>query len=199
MDHQSRFATQEDQLEELQEHWIWFLILGIALIILGIFAIGHSAISTFAVVKVTGLVLLLTGVVQVVTAFWAPKWSGLLIQVLFGILYVVVGAMLIRQPEKGAALITLMMAVFFVVGGIFRIVLALDMRFHNWGWVLFNGIITLLLGMMIWSEWPEISVMVIGIFVGIEILICGWVWTMMALSVRSLTTASGGDSGKKKK
>ena len=195
MDHQSRFAMQEDQFEELQKHWVWFLILGIALIVLGIFAIGHSALATTAVVKVTGLVLLLTGIVQVVTAFWAPQWSGLLVQVLFGILYVVVGAMLIRQPERGAELITILMAVFFVVGGIFRIVLALDMRFHNWGWVLLNGIITLLLGMMIWSGWPEISAMVIGIFVGIEILICGWVWTMMAISVRSLAD----DGGKKKK
>jgi len=193
MNEQSRFAFQEDQVEELQKHWIWFLILGISLMVLGLLAIGHSAIATFAVVKVTGLLLLLTGIVQVVTAFWAPKWSGLLIQVLFGILYVVVGAMLTREPERGAELITLMMAVFFVVGGIFRIVLALDMQFRNWGWVLFNGIVTLLLGMMVWSGWPEISIVVIGIFVGIEILVCGWVWMMMALGVRSLVD----DSGKK--
>ena len=191
MNQQSRFAHQEDQVEELQKHWIWFLILGIALMVLGLLAIGHAAIATKAVIKVTGLVLLLTGVVQIVTAFWAPKWSGLLVQVLFGILYMVVGSMLAQQPKEAAALITLMMAVFFIVGGIFRIVLALDMQFHNWGWVLFNGIVTLLLGMMVWSNWPEVSIVVIGIFVGIEILVCGWVWTMMAISVRSLGDASG--------
>ena len=197
MNEQSRFAIQEDQLDELQKHWIWFLVLGISLVLLGMLAIGHSAIATFAVVKVFGLVLLVSGVVQVVVSFSSPKWSGLLVQFLFGILYVIVGMMVASQPEAGAAIITLMMAAFFIVGGIFRIVLALDLKFRNWGWALFHGIITLLLGMMVWSKWPTSAVYIIGIFVGVEVLVTGWVWIMMAISVRSIEEVVEGKSKKK--
>jgi uncharacterized membrane protein HdeD (DUF308 family) len=196
MNERSRFAIQEDQLEELNKHWIWFLVLGIALVVLGMLAIGHAAIATKFIVKVTGLVLLVTGVAQVVTSFWSPKWSGLLVQLLFGILYIIAGHMLASRPEEGAGIITLMMAMFFIVGGIFRIVLAIDMQFRNWGWALFHGVVTLILGIMVWSGWPAISIVVIGVFVGIEVLVCGWVWIMMALSVRSIANLIEG--GKKK-
>jgi uncharacterized membrane protein HdeD (DUF308 family) len=193
MNEHSRFAVQEDQLEELQKHWVWFLVLGISLVVLGMLAIGHSAGATEFIVKVFGLILLVSGVVQVVVSFSSPKWSGLLAQFLFGILYAIVGMMVASQPDSAAAVITLLMAVFFIVGGIFRIVLALDLKFRNWGWALFHGIVTLMLGMMVWSSWPSSAPYVIGIFVGIEVLVSGWVWIMMAISVRSITEIAQGN------
>jgi uncharacterized membrane protein HdeD (DUF308 family) len=193
MNEHSRFAVQEDQLEELQKHWVWFLVLGISLVVLGMLAIGHSVGATEFIVKVFGLILLVSGVVQVVVSFSSPKWSGLLAQFLFGILYAIVGMMVASQPDSAAAVITLLMAVFFIVGGIFRIVLALDLKFRNWGWALFHGIVTLMLGMMVWSSWPSSAPYVIGIFVGIEVLVSGWVWIMMAISVRSITEIAQGN------
>jgi uncharacterized membrane protein HdeD (DUF308 family) len=196
MNEQSRFAVQEDQLEELKQHWVWFLVLGVALILLGMLAIGHSAMATEMIVKVIGLVLILSGVVQVVVSFSSPKWSGLLVQLLFGILYITVGLMLRSQPDSAAEMITLLMAAFFIVGGMFRIVLALDLKFRNWGWALFQGLVTLLLGMMVWSNWPDSGAYIIGIFVGVEILVSGWVWVMMAISVRAIGNALDDDNAK---
>jgi uncharacterized membrane protein HdeD (DUF308 family) len=105
---------------------------------------------------------------------------------LFGILYMVLGLFLVRRPEKGAEFFTLMIAAGFVVGGLFRIVTALSHRYHGWVWVLLNGIVTLVLGILIWQEWPESAMWVIGLFVGIDMVFAGMSWVMTALTVRSV-------------
>jgi len=92
------------------------------------------------------------------------------------------------HPQAAAITATgwLVLAAAFMVGGLFRIVSAAADRFHGWGWVLLNGVITLVLGVMIWREWPESALRVIGLFVGIDMLFAGWSWIMMALAVRSV-------------
>jgi uncharacterized membrane protein HdeD (DUF308 family) len=79
-----------------------------------------------------------------------------------------------------------MLAAAFLVGGLLRIIIALTHRFRNWGWVLANGVVTFLLGLMIWQRWPEASERVIGLVVGIELIFAGWSWVALALAVRSL-------------
>jgi uncharacterized membrane protein HdeD (DUF308 family) len=105
---------------------------------------------------------------------------------LTGLLYAVLGVLLLRRPLASASAFTLMLAAAFLVSGLFRIIVALSERFHGWGWVLVNGIVTLVLGILIWQEWPEASYWVIGLFVGIEMLFAGWSWVMVALAVRSI-------------
>ena len=78
----------------------------------------------------------------------------------------------------------LLLAATFLAGGLIRIVITLLDRFPGWPWVLLNGFVTLLLGILIWRQWPESSFWVIGLFVGIDLLFSGWSWVMLGLLVR---------------
>ena len=182
----------EAELNTMSSSWWWFLLLGVLMLILGFAAVG-CGITTFFVtvltVKVFGFLLLFGGVAQVISSFWSGKWSGFLLHLLVGVFYVVVGFIIIDNTEASLAAITLLIAAFLIVGGIFRIVSALTMRFHDWGWVLLNGIIAVLLGLMIHEGWPASSLFVIGLFIGIELLFNGITWIIMGLELRKLSKA----------
>jgi uncharacterized membrane protein HdeD (DUF308 family) len=172
-------------LAALRQNWGWFLVLGIALIALGLFAISASCITTLAVVWVFGVVLLAGAVVEVISAIQGRGWRGTVLHLLAAILYLVVGLFLVRHTEEAAITLTLFAAVALLVGGAFRIVIALLDPFPGRGWALLNGVITLLLGVLIWQHWPDSGVWVIGLFFGIEMLFSGWSWVMLAFTVRS--------------
>jgi uncharacterized membrane protein HdeD (DUF308 family) len=178
------------EIEGLRKNWFWLLVLGIALVVVGLMAIGSAFIATLATVIVFGVLFLVGGIVDIANAFWAHCWRGFWLSLLAGILYVVLGFLLIQHPEAAAAGFTLVLAAAFMVGGLFRIISALVDHFHGWGWVLLNGVVTLVLGIMIWRQWPESAYWVIGLFVGIDMVFAGWAWIMMALAVRSVPTPS---------
>jgi uncharacterized membrane protein HdeD (DUF308 family) len=173
------------ELVMLHKQWWLLLLLGISLIVLGTVAIGTSFLATVATVVVFGLLLLAGGVAQLVGACWAGKWSGSLVTILIGLLYVVVGYFMVDAPVANALALTLVIAAMLILSGIFRIVAAMSLRFHDWGWPLLSGIVSLLLGVMIYKQWPESGLWVIGTFVGIEMIFNGWTWVMLALGVRA--------------
>jgi uncharacterized membrane protein HdeD (DUF308 family) len=171
---------------DLRQNWFWFLVWGLVLVAVGTLAIVFAFVATLTTVLAFGILLLVGGVAEVVGAFWARGWGGFFIQLLAGILYVVVGLLMIENPVGAAVALTLMLAAVFLVGGLLRIIASVYYKFPGWGWVLFNGIVTLLLGLMIWRRWPEDSLWLIGLFVGIELICSGIAWLMLALGVRAL-------------
>ncbi len=173
------------ELSELRGQWIWFLILGIVTIVLGMLVIGVPLMGTLAAVWMLSVLLIAGGIGQLIGAFWARRWSGFFLALLTGILYLAVGILIVDQPLEAAASLTLLIASFLVVGGIFRIVASLTYRFEGWIWPLLNGVISLMLGIFIWRHWPADALWVIGLFVGIEMVLSGWTWVMLALAVRS--------------
>jgi len=105
---------------------------------------------------------------------------------MMGVLQLIVGLICVRHPAEAAIVYTLLMAVFFMVGGLFRIVTALASPFRGRGWVLVNGIITLILGIMIWQQMPFSGLWVIGTFLGIDLIFNGWSYFLLGLDVRRL-------------
>lgn len=173
--------------EEMRHNWGWFLALGACLMILGIIAISYSVFTTLASVVLFGWLLVISGVVQVVHAFWRErKWGGFFLDLFSGILSFVVGFLLLANPMEGATALTLLIAMFFFISGIERIIVSLMGYFHHWGWLLLNGIIDVVLGVMIWQRWPEASLWVIGLFVGIDMLFSGWALMMQGIAARTL-------------
>jgi uncharacterized membrane protein HdeD (DUF308 family) len=164
--------------------------MGIALVVMGAICISVPWMATLTSVVVFGFLLLAAGVTQVVSSFWAGKWSGMLLHLLIGVLYMVVGFMLLDAPIENALLLTKLIAIFLIVTGIFDIVAALAHRFHGWGWVLLNGCITVLLGLLINKQWPSSAVWVIGLFVGIEMIFNGWGWIMLSLGLKASKRAA---------
>jgi uncharacterized membrane protein HdeD (DUF308 family) len=174
------------ELNILRKSWPFLLVLGIGLSVLGLCAIGAAFIATLATILVFGILLLVAGAVQVATALIARTWRGVFLHMLVGILYVVLGALMIEHPDRAARGLTLMIAAAFLIGGLFRIVFALGSeKFPGWDWVLGNGIVTLVLGILIWRQWPESSAWVIGLFVGIDLFSDGCAWVALALALRS--------------
>jgi uncharacterized membrane protein HdeD (DUF308 family) len=173
----------------LREIWAFLLAMGIALIILGVAAIGSSMITTFATVLVFGILMLLGAIFQVVTALWGRSWRGFVLHLLAGVLYLIAGLFMIENPLEAAVGLTFLVAACLLVGGILRIGLSVVERFEGWGWVLLNGVVSVILGLGIWPQWPLSGLWVIGLFVGIEMVFSGLSWVMLGLAVRSGRTA----------
>ena len=176
--------TMRHELAGMQHDWWWFLVLGIALVTLGVVAIGSAFFVSIVTVVMFGVLLVIGGVGQVISSFWAGKWGGFLLHLLVGILYLVVGVLIIDAPLESTLALTLLVAAGFMMLGIFRIIAALSLRFHQWGWPLLNGFVTLLLGILIYKQWPASGLWVIGLFVGIEMIFNGVTWVMLAYDVR---------------
>jgi uncharacterized membrane protein HdeD (DUF308 family) len=180
-------AVFRHELEALHQQWWCFLLLGITLVVLGSFAIADpfvTSLTSLAAVLILGFLLLAAGITQIISSFWAGQWSGMLMHMLIGVLYGVVGYMIVDQPGVGTVVLTKFIAIFLIVAGVFRIVTALITRFHDWGWVLLNGVVTLLLGLIINRQLPEAALWVIGLFIGIELIFNGWAWIMLSLGLR---------------
>jgi uncharacterized membrane protein HdeD (DUF308 family) len=183
-------CTGPEELQLLRKEWGWFLALGISLVVMGMIAIGNAFAAMLFAVVLLGSLLLIAGLAQCVTAFNSPRWSGVMIELLMGLLYFVVGALTLSHPVGAAASLTMLFAMFLIFGGIFRIVLAMQHKFRHWGWTMLNGLISLLLGLFIWKRLDSLdAVLLIGLFVGIELLFNGMTWILLALTVRKAAVA----------
>lgn len=190
-------SSTTPELSDLRSSWGWVLAMGICMMVAGLATIALPLLPTFAtltVVTILGILLLAAGVVQIVSAFQCKAWKGVFLNTLVGILYLLTGFLVLENPVKGAVGLTLLLALFFLASGIFRIVISLQERFQGWGWTLMSGAVTVLLGMIIWRQLPESALWVIGLLLGIEFLFNGWMWVMLAVAFRQIPSeGSDGD------
>ena len=182
----------EHELARLSKEWWCFLLVGILLVVGGIASIAYPWFTSIGVVVFLGAVLIVSGLTTIISAFWAGEWSAFMLQILIGILYSVTGFVITEAPIVSLALLTIMLAGFFVIAGSFRIVTALVEKYPQWGWYLFNGVITLMLGLIIFRsfrqlpEEPSGVLWIIGLMVGLELLFNGWTWIMLSFVIKKL-------------
>jgi uncharacterized membrane protein HdeD (DUF308 family) len=174
------------EISALRGNWLWFVILGIALVVLGFAALSSVFVASLATAIVIGALILMSGVAESIGAFWCRRWSGFFLHLLSGLLAIVVGFLFLSAPVAELLALTLLVASFLLVGGIFKIVAALSYRFGSWGWPLVSGIIDVILGLLIWQQWPASALWVIGLFVGINIIFRGVNWIALGFAIRSL-------------
>lgn len=166
---------------------IWFAIL---LIVLGLLAISLPAIASFGVARVLSWLILIDGIVQFVYAFKSHGVGRTIWKLLVATLYILVGFYLLLNPLLGLAKLTLLLAIFFFIEGIFDIGTFIWARKSEGSeWLLLHGIVTLLLGVLIWRHWPFSSLWALGTLVGISMLVTGITRLMMAIRIRKLATA----------
>jgi uncharacterized membrane protein HdeD (DUF308 family) len=172
-------------MEALSRNWGWLLALGILMIILGVVAMAAPVVATIAIQVMLGWLLVISGIAEGIHAFMVKEWRGFLLELLSAVLYLGVGLLLLVDPLKGAVALTLILAAFLLVEGIFKIITALRVRDHRgWGWLLASGIVSVVLGVLIWAQWPASGLWVIGLLVGIQLLFTGWSLVMLALVAR---------------
>jgi len=174
------------ELEAIRGNWGWFLALGIVLVVVGTLAIAMPFAGSVASIVALSALLVVGGIAQLIGAFWTREWSGFFLSLLMGVLYLVTGVVFFRHPADALAAVTLLLACALMIGGLFRIIGSLMYRFPHWGWVFLGGVISLLLGIYIYALWPLDSFIILGLFVGIDMIFTGWTWVMLALAVKNL-------------
>jgi uncharacterized membrane protein HdeD (DUF308 family) len=179
------------ELDAIKGKWAWILALGIVLIIAGTLAVAMPLVATLATALVLGCLLLMGGIAQLVGAFWTRDWSGFFLSLLIGVMYLVLGLMFLSAPVKAEMVMTLVLACGLMIGGLFRIIGSLMYQFPHWGWTLVGGGLNLVLGLLIWHQWREAALWVIGLFVGIDMIFTGWTWVMLSLAVKNLKVRTG--------
>lgn len=175
--------TAADIARTIQENRGWFIALGVVLILVGTAAILFPFLSTLSTEIFVGWLLVIGGVVQIVHAFRAKDWSGFFWEFLIGALEAVAGVILLSYPLAGIVALTVFLAVMFIIEGAFRAALAFKLKPHaGWGWVLAGGIVSGLVGVLIWAHLPSSALWAIGLLVGINIAMAGWTLVMLAMS-----------------
>lgn len=178
--------VDEGRLGHIAEKWGWYASFGLLLVLLGFVALSSQAVTSLATAAVFGTVIFVSGIVEVLHGVRAHKrkdGSGLF-HLLVGVLTIVVGVIMLRNPAATLAALTLLMAGYFISMGLFRIISALVDRFHLWGVELLFGCVSVLFGGLIFLGWPAASLVLIGLFVGLELLVRGFGLMTLALMLR---------------
>lgn len=170
-------------VEYIHQHRIWFIILGAALIALGLLVAASSVTATIVSIFFLAGVLMLESVIRIVAAFSAREWAGSLLLVLAGAFYMVAGILTFRHPVSAAVALTLLFAILFLAMGSFRLITSIWYRFPNWGGVALSGAVSIALGLMLWNSWPASGLWFIGLCLGIDLIVEGAGW--LGLTARS--------------
>lgn len=176
-------------LEQVRRNWGWYLALGALLIVLGVIALSFPLLTELATMVFFAWLLIISGVAQGVLAFQVRNWGGFFLHLLGGILEVIVGILVLRAPVQAILVITLLLAAYLLVGGLFRLTAPLILRFPGAGLIALGGFISVVLGIMVASEWPSSALWFIGICVGVDLIFHGVSLISFALAARRLPTA----------
>ncbi|QFU75294.1 HdeD family acid-resistance protein [Halioglobus maricola] len=164
--------------------------MGIAVVIMGLIAIAMPLATGVAITITLGLVLIITAIAQIVFAFQSDSFGSGVLRFVFGLLAGICGTTLISQPGAGLATITLFLAVWFFIDGVFAIVHGIRWRpAPGAGWMIVNGGVGIILGVMIYNQFPSSAAWLVGLMVGIRLLLAGWTMIVLGAVTRSAAKA----------
>lgn len=159
---------------------------GVLLVVLGVVAVAIPAVTTIVAETWIALIIGSAGAAKLVYAFQTRNEPGFLWKLLLSALYIATGILLFIYPLPGVLTLTLLIGSFLLAEGVFELFLAFRLRpEQNWTWVLGNAILTLVLGAMIWFQWPFDAPWLIGTLVGVSVLFTGISRVMLSLSLRN--------------
>jgi uncharacterized membrane protein HdeD (DUF308 family) len=175
----------------------WSIVWGVLLIVTGMLAIGAPFLAAVAVTALIGWLIVFAGIVHLAIAFHSHGAGSVIWKLLVGLAYVCFGLYVIMHPVLGVASLTLILASLFLIEGILQVILFFKMRsLQGSNWMLIDGVITLLLGLLIYVQWPSSSAWAIGTLVGISMIMSGVSRVMLSLAVRKVTGTGTGTIAK---
>jgi uncharacterized membrane protein HdeD (DUF308 family) len=145
-----------------------------------------ATMTTLLSVTVLGWVLFGSGAGLVLVSFLTARWSGFLLSLAAGVLSIIAGVNILSHPVAGAVALTMILGTILLVAGIFRAVASIAMRFPNWGWALFSGIVTFALGAMLLRNLENLSLWFLGFAVGLDLILHGVSWMTFSLGLNRL-------------
>ena len=168
----------------------WYVALGAVLILGGMYAVLRPLAAGYALTLVIGWLLIVRGGMYLVNAFLARAAGGFLWRLLLSVLYVGAGILMLMNPFEGLGVLTIILALVVATGGVFRLFLASALKgVPGVGLIVFSGLISIALAILILAKWPESSQVVLGVVVGVDFLFAGFSILGLALDVRQLTKA----------
>jgi len=173
-------------MAEVKKFWGWFLVLGILLMALGILCIVKAQGATGFSILALGWVLVISAVFWFVNAFLTLNWSLFFLCLLNALIRGAVGYLLIRHPSAGAEGVTMVLAVLFIVAGLYRIIGASVIKFPQWWLMVLAGIVSVGLGVYVIANWSTTSTFFLGILIGVDLIFDGAALTAFAAAIRSV-------------
>jgi len=180
-------ASPDSPAGLIKQASVWSIIWGFALMIFGFLCIDSPQIAALAVNVFLGWIIMFVGVIHLVLAFHAHRAGSLIWKLLVGIAYILFGIYIVTHPLIGVAVLTLLLAILFLVEGVLDIIMYFKMRSTNGAiWVLLDGIVTVVLGGLIYVHWLSSSWWAIGTLVGVSMIMSGITRIMLSLAVRKV-------------
>lgn len=168
-----------------RRRWGWFVVLGILLIVAGAFAFFDVVAVTVVSVIFIGAAMIVAGIFQVIHSFTVRGWGSFLLSLLAGVLYVIGGLLIIDEPVAGSVIITIFLTACLIISGIFRIAIAIGHRhMEGWWYLVLSGIISLLIGIILYLSLPWSGLWVLGTLVAVELVVQGVTWVQFGLALR---------------
>ena len=187
---ESARAVESSLLRGLKENAGAAVMIGFIMIVCGFLSVAAPLAAGLAITITVGMLLAIGGVSQCVLAFRAGAFSSGLLLFAVGSLTAIAGGYLFTQPLAGLADITMILMIFFVVTGVFELLGSLQIRpAQGWTWMALNGAVTLLLGVMIWRQFPLSGAWAVGVLFGIRLMLTGWSLVAIGSALRRTTPA----------
>jgi uncharacterized membrane protein HdeD (DUF308 family) len=179
-------AVREAMRETVKKYSFWYLVQGVLMVFAVLLALIYPFIASVAIVYLLGWILIVSGVLQGIGLIGAKDVPHYWLQLISVVLAILIGVLLLRQPESGLLVMTVLLIVFFMVEGIAKIIFALTIRpFPNWGWVLGSGLVGILLALILWANMPVSSEWLLGVLLGVQLIAEGAALTSLAWHVRT--------------
>ena len=164
-----------------------FLALGVTLFLSGCYAIVAGGALTSGAVVAIATILIVAGVMQVVTAFSVMDAArNISLALLAGMLDVIVGLVLLKDPTMGASAVATQLAMLFMFGGVYRFAVAGLLQFPQYGWFAFSGALSAILGAMLWTQWPTSAQWFLGLAVGLNFIFGGLAWAALGWRLKAV-------------
>jgi uncharacterized membrane protein HdeD (DUF308 family) len=174
-------------ISDVRRATTWSIVLSVLMMVTGVLAIGLPMIAGIAVTALVGWLLIFSGALHLAFAWRGGRAGAVVWEILLGVAYGVIGFYILANPVAGLASLTFAVAIYLFVEGVLEFILSFQLRpAPGAGWLLVDGIVTIVLAIMIWSTWPSSAVWVIGTLVGISMLFSGITRLMLSMAVRRL-------------
>jgi uncharacterized membrane protein HdeD (DUF308 family) len=172
--------------QQTHTRW-WFGTLGLVLILLGVLGLVSVSVLRFLTTLVLGPMLLASGIMHLLMAFFAQRWRGAPLHLTAAVLDTVVGFLVMIHPISAVDDLLLVLAALLMIGGVYRVVSSLLLRFPAWRWTLTAGVVAVLLGLFVWKEGPFHGLWLAGLCVTVDFICHGVSWLILAHIIRNPT------------
>lgn len=159
------------------------IIVGVLSAIAGIYALMNPLPATLAATVIAGWAFLIYGILHIFAVFSATGWGGRIWAVLLGVLGVIIGIEILANPLESVITLTLAVGIMFLASGIAKVIMGFTLQVPQFRWaIVLSGVVSVILGVMIFSNFPQSAAVVLGILLGVELLSNGVASIAIAMS-----------------